>query len=141
LAQGLNWCVNGQFAAPQVPTWIAPLQTAQFGLQPSGTTSTNIKCGITFANGADGKIRISADTSSGSVVATVDSGTCFAPTSTANPNPCLPRSADGTSPVAFSTNQYVKNNATFVDVIMCEPDAVTSNACPTTAALPGLSGT
>jgi hypothetical protein len=137
LAQGLDWCVDGQFVPPQAPTWIAPLVTGQYGLGPassSASTSTNIKCGITFANGAAGKIRVTVDTSSGSVVTTVDSGTCFGGSVAA----CLPRAFDGVTPVNISTHQYVNNNATFLDVIMCEPEAFTGGACPTTAALPGL---
>jgi hypothetical protein len=68
------------------------------------------------------------------VVTKVDSGTCFGATA----DTCLPRAANGTDPVKVSTKQYVKNGATFIDVIACEPAAYTANACPMTAALPGV---
>ena len=140
LAQGLDWCVDGQFAErPDPPAWIAPLVTGQLGFTPTTLSSgslSDIKCGITFANGAGGKIRVTADTTGGSVVTTVDSGTCFG----ADSDACLPRQADGTGTgaVKVSSRQYTNNGATFLDVILCEPTAFTNGACSAEAALPGL---
>lgn len=137
LARGLDWCVDGRFASsPEPPTWVAPLVTGQFQVavdpQSSGSTTT-IKCGITFANGAAGKVRVVVDTTSGAVVPAIDSGTCFGATSDA----CLPHAADGTSAIKLSSTTTQKDGATFVDVIACEPAAYTTT-CPTTAALPGV---
>lgn len=143
LAKGFNQClvgeervINGQYA----PAFIAPLDTAKWaweikpGQDPEDNDGKNvIHCGLTYANGVSGKIQLVAQTDGKNPVAmTAADGTCLQAGS------CLPKSADGKTPVTVSVSKESRADGTFYDVIICEADKAVAGVCPKDPALPGL---
>lgn len=143
LARGFSQCLEGEPRSfesdvPVEPAFISPLDTVswRWGLQAGQDPDANknlINCGITFANGASGKIRVTATSDDKTPKLTVDEGYC------AKANACLPRSADGSTPVVVNVNQDTSRiDGSFYNIVVCDASAATNGTCPTTAALPGL---
>ena len=152
LAKGFSQCLAGEehyIQGQAAPAFIAPLDTAKWGWEvkpgqdpdrlTNGIIHTGnvIHCAQTYANGADGKIQVIAQ-SDGKQPAdvTANEGAC------AVAGTCLPKSADGTTPVVVDVNKESKVNGTYYDIIACEASAASKDGkCPVTAALPSLTPT
>lgn len=141
LGQGFSQCLSGQ-ARPdngqQAPGFINPLDTAVLGwnLKAGQSPDTNndvIDCGLTYANGANGKIQLRATSDGTTAKFAADGGFCVTGQN------CLPKSADGKTPVVVDVSKSsTVTTGSFYNVVVCDASVATNGHCPTTAALPGL---
>lgn len=141
LAKGFSQCLVGEDHAIEGqggPAFIAPLETGKWGWEvkpgqdPEDKTKNVIHCGQTYANGAGGKIQVVAQTD-GTTPATLtaNDGACVTAGS------CLPKSADGKTPLVVDVEKESRVDGTFYDITVCDATASTApGRCPTHAALP-----
>ena len=144
LTRGLDSCtIYGgrldQTALFPPPATVGPLETGfvQFtATRPadagadSKPSDARIDCQLTYANGAQGKVTMRVSNLQGSPQVSVDGGTCFA----ADARDCLPKSANGYSPIDVQVGQtrQLPTGQLAVDIVLCEQ----GSGCSTNANLP-----
>ncbi len=164
LSQGAFSCASGHPMStggnpnPSTPplqstseSFVTPLETVQVSWATDvakNDATAALDCELTLNNGADGKFRIAVQNNGGSDMSApvgfaIDSGTCFDdsargcyPPSYASSKTALVGSYPPLSAATFTGSNGA--TATYVDVIICEPDQAVSGVCPATAALPGI---